>query len=81
MGFREHPVYILSDGSGGADDFMTFIENGMYVEFKGDLVANAQATSVSGSISAMSVYKAIQTDQNQPPVKDSSAQRGGSNIY
>ena len=70
----DHPVYILSDGSGGADDVMTFIENGMYVEFKGSLVANAQATSVGGSISAMSVFKAIQTDQNQPPVKDSSAQ-------
>ena len=53
---------------------MTFIEQGLYVELKGQLVANASATSVGGSISAMSVYKAMQTDQNQPPVKDSSAQ-------
>ena len=69
-----HPVYILTDGSGGEVDVMTFIEQGLYVELKGQLVANASATSVGGSISAMSVYKAMQTDQNQPPVKDSSAQ-------
>ena len=70
---KDHPVYVTTDGDGGpAEDLITFIEEGMYVEVKGQFVASADNKTVTGAVMGMSVYTAIQNDSN-PPQKDGAA--------
>ena len=74
-GSSGHPLYVETDGDdpSSAEDIITLVEQGYYVQLKGQLALGAStsiSTAISGSISAIAVFNAIQSDETAPVVSE-----------
>ena len=61
------------DDPSSAEDIITLVEQGYYVQLKGQLALGAStsiSTAISGSISAIAVFNAIQSDETAPVVSE-----------
>ena len=74
-GSSGHPMYVETDGgdASSAVNTITLVEQGVIVQLKGQLAVGTPgsvSTALTGSISAIAVFNAVQSDASSPVTAD-----------